>query len=119
MALSLPLSGQTQTVGLSGDPLRIFATCTGRLSALMEFQWMFDGPLSEQTEAERARMIDLIDTIMPPEKGRDVLAWRINAKYAQSRLLTRARFASDSHDATWAAEQSERMISECRALMLS
>ncbi|NIY72479.1 hypothetical protein HCZ30_08525 [Marivivens donghaensis] len=119
MALSLPLSGQAQTVGLSGDPLRIFATCTGRLSALMEFQWMFDGPLSEQTEAERARMIGLIDAIMPPEKGRDVLAWRINAKYAQSRLLTRARFASDSRDATWAAEQAERMISECRALMLS
>ena len=95
-----------------------FATCAGRLSAQMEYQWMFDGPLSEQTEIERAAMIDLVNAIMQPDEGRAVLHWRISAKQAQSALLTRATFNNDAADAAWAARMAAQLARECTALIL-
>ncbi len=99
--------------------LRTFATCAGRLSAVMEYQWMFDGAASEQTKAQRAAVIDLVHAIMPPERGRDVLHWRISAKQAQSALLTRATFNENADDATWARRQADRFARECTGLLLS
>ena len=84
------------------DQLHIFATCTGRLSAQMEYQWMFDGEGSEATEAARNALIEILDAIMPPDQVRDVMAWRVEAKMAQSALLTRAVFNLDRRDAQMA-----------------
>lgn len=104
----------------SGDTqLRTFATCTGRLSALMEHQWMFDGPGSEQTARARAQMVDILDAMMPEGRGRDVLAWRVEAKMAHAMLLTRAVFAQDRAEARWAAQTADRLTAECRAFLLS
>ncbi|MEJ8560199.1 hypothetical protein QTO30_02380 [Yoonia sp. GPGPB17] len=99
--------------------LRIFAACAGRLSAVMEYQWMFDGDASEQTKMQRAAVIDLVEAIMPPERGREVLHWRISAKLAQSALLTRATFNADASDAVWARQQAQRFERECTGLLLS
>lgn len=115
------LSGQT-TSAQTFDPeqqLRTFADCAGRLSAVMEYQWMFDGAASEQTKRHRAAVIDLVEATMPPDRGREVLHWRISAKLAQSALLTRATFNADADDAAWALAQAQRFERACTGLLLS
>ncbi len=99
--------------------LREFATCAGRLSAVMEHQWLFDGAAADRTKAQRAAVIDLVEAVMPPDRGRDVLHWRISAKLAQSALLTRATFNEDPVDAAWAREQAKRFERACTGLLLS
>lgn len=101
------------------DQLRVFANCAGRLSAVMEHQWMFDGPQSERTEAQRDQMLDLVAAIMPADQGRQVLSWRVTAKSAQWRLLSRATFNDDPRDAHWARGMADRYAGECTALLLN
>lgn len=120
--LCLALLGTSSVRAQTIDPeqqLRTFATCAGRLSAVMEYQWMFDGAASEHTKNQRAAVIDLVEAIMPPERGRDVLQWRISAKLAQSALLTRATFNENESDAAWAYQQAARLERECTGLLLS
>lgn len=99
--------------------LRTFATCAGRLSAQMEWQWMFDGEGSETTQHQRATVIELLRAVMPDGRGREVLAWRINAKVAHRALLTRASFNDDPGDAAWALETATNLTADCTALLLS
>ena len=103
------------TAGTS-DLVRQFASCTGRFSAQMEFQWLLGDPAADRTEAERAAMIE---AVVPPEDRRLALATRIEAKHAQNVLLTRAHFNADSADAAWATERAAVEIGSCRALILS
>ncbi|MDA7428661.1 hypothetical protein PGB28_09335 [Primorskyibacter aestuariivivens] len=101
------------------DPVVMFAICAGRLSALMEHQWMFDGPASEQTALQRAHMIDMLDAVRAPNSGREVLAMRIEAKMAQAALLTRATFNADPRDKTRAARLALQRVRECTGVLLS
>ncbi|MEJ6402607.1 hypothetical protein [Yoonia sp. 2307UL14-13] len=101
------------------DQLRVFANCAGRLSAVMEYQWMVDGPQSEQTETQRDQMLDLVAAIMPVDQGRQVLSWRVTAKSAQWTLLSRATFNDDPGDAAWARRMADRYAGECTALLLN
>lgn len=101
------------------DPLRTFAACAGRLSAVMEYQWLVSDPASDRTKAQRAAMLSLVDAIMAPDQGRDVLSWRIDAKQAHAVLLTRATFNDDQDDATWALAQAETHLAQCTGLLLS
>jgi hypothetical protein len=104
----------------AADPLvREFAVCAGRLSAIMEDQWMFDGPASEQTAEELGAMVSLIEASMPEGAGRQVLAWRIDAKVAQRGLLHQARFARNTRLAETAAARAEALAADCRAMILS
>ena len=80
---------------------------------------MFDGAASERTEKQRAAVLDLVEAIMPAERDREVLHWRISAKHAQSALLTRATFNADASDAAWAQQQANRLVRECTSLLLS
>jgi hypothetical protein len=101
------------------DLIRQFATCSGRLSAQMEFQWLLGDENADQTQQERAAMIALLEAVTPPHARRSALATRIQAKHAQNRLLTRATFNADEDDAAWAAARAEVEIGSCRALILS
>ncbi len=103
----------------SEDPLRTFADCAGRLSAQMEHQWLLSDPNADRTEAQRAAMLSLVDAIMVPEQGRDVLNWRIASKQAHAVLLTRATFNDDAEDASWALERAESHLAACTGLLLS
>lgn len=115
--LSAPsLSAQTLDVQ---QQLKTFATCAGRLSAVMEHQWMFDGPASEHTEDLRDAVLELVEAAMPPERGSEVLHWRISAKVAQAALLTRATFNNDTRDAARARAQADRLARACMGLLLS
>lgn len=106
------------TAGTS-DLVRQFASCTGRFSAQMEFQWLLGDPAADRTQAERAAMISLLEAVVPPEDRRLALATRIEAKHAQNVLLTRTHFNADSADAAWATERAAVEIGSCRALILS
>jgi hypothetical protein len=107
-------------VPVAADPLlRAFAVCAGRLSAVMEDQWMFDGPGSERTAEELSAMVSLIEASMPQGAGRQVMAWRIDAKVAQRGLLHQARFAQDTRLAKTAAARADALAAECRAMILS
>jgi hypothetical protein len=104
----------------AADPLlRAFAVCAGRLSAVMEDQWMFDGTASEQTAEELGAVVSLIEASMPAGAGRQVMAWRIDAKVAQRGLLHQARFARDMRLAEKAAARAEALAAECRSMILS
>jgi hypothetical protein len=103
----------------AADPLlRQFSVCAGRLSALMEDQWMFDGPGSERTQQELGAMVSLIDASMPQGAGRQVLAWRIDAKVAHRALLHQARFVADPRLSQSAATRAEDLAAECRSMVL-
>ncbi len=101
------------------DTLKTFASCAGRLSAEMEHQWLLSDPASYQTEAHRAAMLSLVDAIMAPDQGRDVLNWRVDAKQAHAVLLTRATFNDDADDAAWALSRAEAELAACTGLLLS
>lgn len=122
-ALFLSLAFQGQPIRAETTPaetqLRTFAACAGRLSALMEFQWMMDGPASERTEMQRAAMVEILAAVMPPDRGREVLNWRINAKAAQSALLHRAAFSDVPEDAVWAGRRAEALVADCTSMLLS
>ncbi|CUH66449.1 hypothetical protein TG4357_02431 [Thalassovita gelatinovora] len=80
---------------------------------------MFDGAKADATEAVRDRMIDILEAMMSPDQGRDVLNWRIEAKMAQAALLSRAVFNLDKRDARRAQRAAQQKIGACRSLLLS
>jgi hypothetical protein len=117
--LAVLVLGVSPAPGAADPLLREFAVCAGRLSAVMEDQWMFDGPASERTAEELEAVVSLIDASMPPGAGRQVMAWRIDAKVAQRGLLQQARFARDMRLAKTAAARAEALAASCRAMVLS
>lgn len=88
--LFMPLAAQADG-DIPDDPLRFFATCAGRMSALMEHQWIVDGPASEVTRARRAAVLDLVAALTPPGQEAQVMGWRIEAKAAHAALLAHTR----------------------------
>ncbi|KQB97559.1 hypothetical protein AL073_01005 [Loktanella sp. 1ANDIMAR09] len=118
VALSSATIASAQSIDVD-EQLRTFATCAGRLSAVMEHQWMFDGPASEHTEDLRDAVLELVEAVMPAERRGEVLQWRISAKVAQAALLRRASFNTDTRDAAWARTQAGRFEQECTGLLLS
>ena len=117
LALTATLTADVVTA--ERDVVWTFASCTGRLSAQMEHQWLLQDPASTQTERRRSAMINLLEATMNPDNGSTVLSWRIDAKLAQSQLLTRATFNADPEDALWARSRAEAEIAACNGLLLS
>lgn len=99
------------------DLVAQFATCTGQLSAQMEFQWLMSAASSDRTQAQRAAMIDLLEAVTPDDQRRAALHHRLEAKVAHYRLLTRAELSGTGKDAAWAAHQAQRNIRSCLKLM--
>jgi len=119
-------AGMAQATSLPISPTQraeVFATCTGRLSALTEHQWMTDGPASEHTAEMRDRFADLLDAVaaeaieagLPPGYLMD---WRLRAKLVQRDLLSDALFSEDSGRRDRAAKVAETNVATCRALIL-
>ncbi len=115
--LTLLAFGVSSAPGTADSLLRQFSVCAGRLSAIMEDQWMFDGPGSERTAGELVAMVSLIEASMPEGAGRQVLAWRVDAKVAQRALLGQARFGRDRQLAETAAARAEALAADCRAML--
>jgi len=111
LTLALPSAAAGQ--GLP-DPLRHFATCTGRLSALTEHQWRTDGLASDATARQRDAMADILAAVTPPEATVQAMALRIEAKVAHAALLVQAHRTQDRA----AQAQALRLIAPCTGLLL-
>lgn len=96
-----------------------FAYCTGRLSAELEFSWLFAELDSDPIASERRTMESLLDAVRPAEAGSRVLHLRIMAKFAHADLLRRAMFSTDPTEAQNARRRAEVEITRCRGLILS
>lgn len=120
LCLALPLlAGPVGAADRGDDPLlRLFATCTGRLSALREDQWHGAGALADQSAARMAMMAELTQAMTPAGAEAQVMGWRVEAKAAQAALLSTARFGQDRSTAERAAGMAEHQIAPCRSLLL-
>lgn len=100
------------------DPVRLFATCTGRMSAVMEHQWLTEGPASELSQALRDGHLALLEASMTADQAAEALNWRVEAKAAQAELLSLAAFGPDPAARQRAAARAEALIAACSALLL-
>ncbi len=117
--LMLAASPAATFTNATDQQLHFFATCAGRLSALMEHQWTYDTAAVDRTTAQRSAMIDLVTAVMPKDEGRAVLLMRVEAKHAQSRLLRRATINRDPNDAAWALSRARSMMTECTSVLMA
>jgi hypothetical protein len=98
----------------TADPLlRDFAVCTGRYAALVEHQWLVDGPASEASAGARDNLWALVEAVARPGETKTAMAWRIDAKVAQRALLDRAHFANDKA----AEKRSAQLLQACADLI--
>lgn len=115
--LSVPAVVQAQDLGPDAQ-LQFFATCAGRLAAVVEREWDEDGAISALSAHQRDEVGDIVAAIATRERSRDVLMWRNNGKAAQTALLTRAHSATDAQDAAWAARRAQELRQECASVLL-
>ena len=97
--------------------LHTFATCAGRLSAVVEYEFMEAGAPSEEAQRSHDAVIALVAAVMSQDQSRAVLNWRTSAKRAQFNLLLRSQ-AQNQDDAAWAARRAQALTQECTALVL-
>ena len=95
-----------------------FAACTGRLSAQMEHQWLLSDTRADQTKALRARMIEVLDAVTTEDSDVQLMALRLEAKYAHAALLNHATFGRDERYAAAAQALAEQSIALCVGLMI-
>ncbi|MBF9034526.1 hypothetical protein HKCCE2091_09765 [Rhodobacterales bacterium HKCCE2091] len=112
--LAASLSTGHASADTVSNPLYFFATCAGRLSAELSYQWMVSDPAAAETEAVRAAVLDIVAALTPEGEGRGVLSWRVEARAAHSALLSRAVFHSDD----WARSRADQEIAHCRAYIV-
>lgn len=110
--------------GLETTEARIhkFSTCAGRLRALMEYQWLFQDPASDETEAMLLSYDDLIEALRPDAEaagisGTDIYNWRVAARMAHRNLLQQANFTKGRR-ARAARLRLNTQIGGCRQLLL-
>jgi hypothetical protein len=114
LARALPLCAETPA-----ETLHMFATCTGRLSALMEFQWLMQDPGADATMALRDQMLSLAEAAAQSADGPvQAMNWRVQAKAAQAALLSQAAFALDTRRAHQARIRAQSLTDECLSLLL-
>jgi hypothetical protein len=95
------------------------ATCTGRLSALLEYQWAVRDPRADKTEQVRDHMTDLLFAIMTPETDRLGRAYRTEAKQSFRSLLDRLPLDDPASKAgRMASHMARQDIALCAALIL-
>lgn len=105
--------GMCNTPAAADPLLRDFAICTGRYSALVEHQWMVDGPASEQSARVRDALWSLVEAVAGPGEAQAAMGWRIEAKAGQRALLARAWLNDDQ-----AAEvRSAQLLQACADLV--
>jgi hypothetical protein len=121
LILGLTLVFQAATTSAQSnlsDPLYLFASCTGRLSAMVEHQWLIGDPGSDGTAALRDGMVQLMDAAMAEGQAQQAMAWRLEAKVAAAGLFNRALFSQNPAVAAWSRQRAMTLIEECRALIL-
>lgn len=99
------------------DLLPLFARCSGRLSAFMEFQWLMQDPGSDVTRQQRDAMTDLLEAVVQPDTAVQAMDLRLHAKVALADMLNRTAF--DPAHADWARQRAVALLAECTSVLLS
>jgi hypothetical protein len=86
------------------------------MSAVMEHQWLVDGPASDLTKARRAAVLDVVASLTPPGAEAQVMAWRVEAKVAHAALLAQSR-SPDPALAVRAERRAAVLMQGCSAIM--
>lgn len=115
---ALIMVGMSSAATAERDLVLVFAGCTGRLSAEMEHAWLVSDAQADVFQAQRARFASILDAIMPPERARETLGHRVEAKLAHSAMLTTARFGANPRLAALAERQAQMQVRTCDALLL-
>lgn len=97
------------------DPMRLFATCTGRLSALMEYQWLVQDPGAEETEVLRDAMAEVLAAAIPQTAASRAMDLRLQAKVAEAQVLQLAL----GRNGGWALALVKHHVADCTALLVS
>ncbi|MEO9574907.1 MAG: hypothetical protein ABJ360_17645 [Roseobacter sp.] len=118
IASALIMIGLSGTARAYDDLVLVFAGCTGRMSAEMEFAWLMSDARSDALQDQRQRFVTLLDAVMPAERARETLNHRIEAKLAHSAMLTTAHFGADERLARLAKQRAEVGVQTCRTLLL-
>jgi hypothetical protein len=112
-AAAAPLTPQEQA--------QAFADCAGRMTALTEHQWMFDGPASEATARRRDQFADLLDALAPdlgPQSAARIMEWRVAARAAQRTLLDLSAFSADPRQRQRADALAKGYVTTCDRLIV-
>lgn len=101
------------------DLAPLFAACLGRYSAQMEDAWNAYAA-DDPAEANRATFEDLLEAVRPVSalSGPQILQLRLEAKFAQARLLSVSRFHTDPDRKRRARAQAALALRPCAALLL-
>ena len=104
----------------AAEQLQIFATCTGRYSAIMEHEWLM-GRDGTQARESRALFLSLLESVRDdaPLPGHRLLDLRLTAKHAFAALLRAADLGTDPVRARRARAVAHNQMGLCRALLLS
>ena len=113
------IRGPVVAVALTPAPLpelaRLFATCTGRMSAELADRWLMGGD-AEGVERLRDTLADLAEAATPPGHEVAARALRIEARAAHADLLMQAQFGAHPRMRDRAAQTAARLAAPCRAL---
>ena len=118
IASALIMTGLSGTARAYDDLVLVFAGCTGRISAEMEFAWLMSDARSDALRDQRERFVTLLDAVMPDERARETLSHRIEAKLAHSAMLTTAHFGTDERLKRLAKQRADMNVQSCRTLLL-
>lgn len=96
----------------------IIASCTGLLSAEMEFAWLVSDPDADEVQKQRDTFVELLQAMQNRSERKQLLAVRIDAKMAHATLLTIGLFGSDERRADWARRQAILYKNQCQSMLL-
>lgn len=116
-ALAVTLASMAQASDRN-ELAEIIASCTGRLSAELEFAWLMSDPDVDRIEIQRTRFVDILESLGPPADPQRQLAVQIETKMAHARLLTTAYFGGDTAHAAWAKRHAVLQRKSCQNMLL-
>ena len=120
IAVLLSLSASSSALRAGNDLLADVATCTGRISALLDLQRASGHPKAQQTAVLHAHMTDLMSALITPESDRQARAVRAQTKRGFKILLARVPSGDDApRAARMASLQAQANLRTCAALILT
>lgn len=97
---------------------QVFAACAGRYSAEMEHAWLLDTARADALQDRRDAFVQLTEASGSPSSAAHLLNLRIQAKYAQARLLNAASFARTPAQAGRAQRLALVHLHTCEKMLL-
>lgn len=101
------------------DPTRQFATCAGRMYALLEHHWLIAPDKVAETQALHMHFSDLVDATMSPERSREILTTRVEARMSFRKMLEASKFSKQTEQNLWLEHRVTQLITQCRSMLLS